>query len=134
MSSMTDYLENKLAEHLMNGIDFTVSGIVYVALFSGATTDALTSGGEAQGELVTSGYARVLVTSGWTIPASVASNTASVEFPEALEDWGTISHVAIFDTLTSGNGLLHAALSGSKDIDNGDVARFNAGTLTVTFD
>ena len=132
--SMTDYLEDLLLEQVLNGVAAPVSGTVYAALFSGATTDALTSGGAAQLELAGDGYARVGVTSGFTVTAGTAVNTARVDFPVATADWQDATHVALFDALTSGNALLHGALSGTVSVSDGDVAAFKPSQFTVIFD
>lgn len=133
MSSQTNYLKEQLSDHLLSGTAFPVVSAAYAALFSGATTDGLTDGGADEGEVAAGGYARVLVTSGFTFAAGVATFD-EVEFPQATASWGTISHFAIFDALTSGNALLHGPLSGTKAIESGDVAKFVSGQLTVTFE
>jgi hypothetical protein len=57
-----------------------------------------------------------------------------VTFPQATGDWGTISHIAIFDALTSGNMLMYTDLTTSKVIGNGDIFQISSGNLTVTLD
>lgn len=136
MAAMTDYMEQQLGALVMNGVQETpaLSGVWYLALFSGATSDALTSGGAAQAELTgLSGYARLQVVSGFSLSAGVATNVSALEYPAAGADWGTVSHVALFDALTSGNAWIHGALSGSKLVETGDVVRFASGQLAISF-
>ena len=62
-----------------------------------------------------------------------------VSFPVTIEgasggDFGTITHIGIFDALTSGNLLAHGALTSSKVISDGDTFQINSGNLTITID
>jgi hypothetical protein len=63
---------------------------------------------------------------------TTATNGAAVEFVTATGSWGTVSHVGVFDALTSGNLLGWAALTASKTVSSGDVFRFDAGDLDIT--
>ena len=65
--------------------------------------------------------------------ATTATNAAAIEFAAASGgNWGTITHAAIFDASTGGNMLAWAALTTSRTINDGDVFRIPAGSLTVT--
>lgn len=99
----------------------------YIGLF---TTDP----GEAQGgtEVSGNGYARKAVT--FTVSGDTATNSAAVEFDVATGSWGTISHIAVYDALTSGNQIAYAALTASKTIETGDVLRIPSGDLDITLD
>ena len=99
----------------------------YVGLF----TD---NPGEAQGgtEVSGNGYARKAVT--FTVSGDTASNNAAIEFDVATGNWGTISHIAVYDALTSGNQIAYAALTASKTIETGDVLRIPSGDLDITLD
>jgi hypothetical protein len=90
--------------------------------------------GEAGGgtELSGSGYTREAVT--FTVSGNTASNDAAIEFPTATGNWGTITHVAVFDASTSGNMIAYASLTASKAIDTGDVLRVPTGDLDITLD
>jgi len=100
----------------------------YIALFTVAPTDA---GG---GTEVTGGsYARQAIT--WTTPSGASTQpNATVTFPTASADWGTIVAAAIFDASTSGTMLLWNNVTVSKSILNGDTASFTASNLTFTLD
>lgn len=142
MSAMTDYLENKLIDHLLRNTAFAVPTGIYVGLFTAAPSDA---GG---GTEVTGGsYARVQIgpsTSAWnatqggTAGASSGSggqsaNAADATFPAPTANWGSVTHFALFDAASGGNMLFWAALAAAKTINNGDAApKFLAGSLTVT--
>ncbi len=145
MSAMSDYLENKLVDHLFRAQSFSAPATLYVALFTSAPSD---SGGGTQ---VSGGnYARASVTSSlanWAGTQSAGSTTASsgtggqtsnngaITFnAPSGANWGTVTHFGIFDAASSGNLLFHGALTASKTINNGDSApSFQTAQLAVTF-
>ena len=100
----------------------------YVGLFTSDPTDTGAAGTEVSG----GSYARVAVT--FNVTGDTASNTASVEFPTATANRGTVSHIGIHDALSGGNMLVHGALTTSKAIDSGDVFRIPTGDLDITLD
>lgn len=90
--------------------------------------------GEGGGGTEVSGgsYAREAVT--FSVSGDTATNTAAIEFPVATADWGTITHVAVFDASSGGDQIAYAALTTSKTIATGDVLRVPAGDLDITLD
>jgi len=129
MSSFSDYTENLLLNWLLTTNSATRPTAWYVGLFTAAPSDA--GGGT---EVTGNGYARVAT---GTISVSgtdtTATNSAAIEFAAASGgNWGTVTHAAIFDASTSGNMLAWAALTTSRTINDGDVFRIPAGSLTVT--
>jgi hypothetical protein len=102
----------------------------YVALYTVAPTDS------SAGTEVTGGsYARVSSASKWATPSagSVATN-ATVTFPTASADWGTVVAFRIMDASSAGNALMWGALTANKTVSNGDTASFASGALTLTED
>lgn len=99
----------------------------YIGLF---TSDP----GEAQGGTEVSGgsYVREAVT--FTVSGDTATNDAAIEWPVATANWGTITHIAVYDASTSGTQIAYAALTSSKTISTGDVLRIPAGDLDITLD
>ena len=75
-------------------------------------------------------YARQSVT--FTVSGDTASNNAAIEFPTATANYGTVTHVGVFDASSSGNLLAWAALTSSKTIETGDVFRVPSGDLDIT--
>lgn len=125
MSAASDYMENAALKWALTTTSVTRPTTWYVALFISATTDA---GG---GTEVTGGsYARQAAT--FTVTNDTAATNANVLFPTATADWGTVTHVAIYDASTGGNSLFHGAASSSKLIQTGDAYLINSGNLTVT--
>jgi hypothetical protein len=126
MAAMSNYLENALINATLRNTSYTSPATVYVGLFTSDPTDA-GSGNEVSG----GSYAREAMTFG--APSNGASvNSAAVEFDQATGDWGTITHFAIFDALTTGNMLYHGALTASKTIETGDVFKFATSSVSVT--
>jgi len=128
MAEFTDYLENKIIDHMLRNQAYTPPSTVYVALFTSATDD--TGGGT---EVSGGSYARQAVTLS-AASGGASSNTANITFPQATAAWGTITHVALMDALTGGNMLMHSPLDESKTVNNGDTFKINAGDLDVTVD
>lgn len=126
MAALSNYLENALINATLRNTSYTSPSTVYVGLFTSDPTDA-GSGTEVSG----GSYAREAMA--FASPSNGASvNSGAVEFDQATGNWGTITHFAIFDALTTGNMLYHGALTASKTIETGDVFKFAAGSVTVT--
>ena len=97
----------------------------YLGLFTAAP-------GEAGGGTEISGNAYARQSFSFTVSGDTASNSAAIEFPAATGSWGTITHVAVFDAVTTGNMIAYATLTASKVIDTGDVLRVPSGDLDIT--
>lgn len=129
MAGFSDYLEDKVLNHVFGGTAYTAPSTLYVALYTAAPSD---SGGGT--EVSGGSYARKSMpdmTVSGTSPTT-ATNGAAVEFVTATGSWGTVTHVGVFDASTSGNLLGWAALTASKTVSSGDVFRFDAGDLDIT--
>ena len=129
MSSFSDYTENLVLNWLLTTNSATRPTAWYVGLFTAAPSD--TGGGT---EVSGNAYARK-ATGTITVAgtATTATNDAAIEFAAASGgNWGTITHAAIFDASTGGNMIAWAALATSRTINDGDVFRIPAGSLTVT--
>jgi hypothetical protein len=100
----------------------------YVALYTAAPSD---SGGGT--EVSTGGYARQSVTfDAATSPGGTTSNSADVSFTAVGGNYGTVTHMGIFDASTGGNLLWHGVLSASKTVEDGDTITFSAGNIDLT--
>lgn len=99
----------------------------YLGLFTAAP-------GEAGGGTEVSGgsYAREAIT--FSVSGDTATNASAIEFAVATANWGTVTHVAVYDALSGGNQIAYAALTTSKTITTGDVLRVPAGDLDITLD
>lgn len=124
---MSNYLETALVNAVLRNTSYTSPTTVYVGLFTSDPTDA-GSGTEVSG----GSYARKAMA--FSSPSNGAtSNSSAVEFDQATASWGTVTHFGLFDASSSGNLLLHGALTASKTIDSGDVFKFATSALTATF-
>ena len=129
MSSFTDHTESLVLNWLFTNNTATRPTAWFVGLFTGAPSD--TGGGT---EVSGSGYARkatgTITVSG---TATTATNSAAIEFdPASGGNWGNITHAAIFDASTGGNMLAWAQLTTARTINDGDVFRVPASSLTIT--
>lgn len=133
MAGFSDYLENKVLDHIFGGGDYTRPGTIYVALFTAAPTDA--GGGT---EATFTGYARVAVTNNATnFPAATGgskSNGAEIIFPQCTGGSNTLTHFALFDAATAGNMLGWGALTASLAVSAGITVKFPVGDLDITLD
>jgi hypothetical protein len=132
MAAASNYLENKILDHVLTATAFTQPSR-FIALFTGNPGEA----GSFTDEIGTSGtaYARQAVTFGSAASGEISTN-ATVTFPTATANWGTITHVAIVDSNTQGAGnvLFYGAVTTSKLIETGDTFQISQGNLTITLD
>ncbi len=130
----THYLEKKLLDHVLRNVAYSQPATVYLALYTATPND---QGGGT--ELIGNAYARQAITFGAATDngASVggqSATTVDILFPVATANWGTITHVGIFDAVSAGNLLYYGALTASKTINSGDQFKVSAGQLTVLED
>ena len=123
--SFSDYLETKVLDHVFGGTSYTAPTTLYVALFTAAPSD---SGGGT--EVSGGGYARQTIA--FTTSGDTTSNNAAIEFPTATANYGTVTHVGVYDASSAGNLMAWAALTSSKTIETGDVFRIPSGDLDIT--
>lgn len=136
--SFSDYLEDKILEHVFGGNAYTAPATLYVGLQTSASSDS------AAGTEVSGGsYARQ--TAAFTVSGTnptEAATTAAIEFPVATANWGTVTYAAVYDAATGGNMLAYAQLTDPADfvtalpktIESGDVFRISAGNLKIRLD
>lgn len=128
MAALSDHAEKLLLDWLMTTGTATRPTAWYVGLFTAAPSD---SGGGT--EVSGSGYAREAVTfAAASTPGGTTSNTGDVSFTAAGGNWGTITHIGIFDASTSGNLLWHGAMTASKIVNDGDTLQFSTGNIDLT--
>ncbi len=134
--SKSNFLETGILNHVFRTATLAKLTNVHVSLHTADPTDAGT------GAEVTGGaYARVAVgvaDANWNAPGDDGagnqqiSNVNAITFPAPTANWGTVTHLGIWDAATAGNLLYRGALTTSRTINNGDGApSFAAGTLVV---
>lgn len=128
MAALSDHAEKLLLDWMMTTGSATRPTAWYVGLFTAAPSD---SGGGT--EVSGSGYAREAVTfAAASTPGGTTSNTGDVSFTAAGGNWGTITHIGIFDASTSGNLLWHGSMTASKIVNDGDTLQFSTGNIDLT--
>ncbi len=128
MPGKSDYLENKLLDHVLKNTAYTSPSAVYVGLYTAAPTDA--GGGT---EVAGNAYARVAATFA-TAASGATSNSAAVNFPTPSGSWGACTHFGVFDALTVGNLLYWGALTQTETPISGNAVSFPIGDLDITED
>lgn len=128
MAALSDYAEKLLLDWSMTTGSATRPTAWYVALFTAAPSD---SGGGT--EVSTGGYARQSVTfAAATSPGGTTSNTNAPSFTASGANFGTVTHIGIFDASTAGNLLWHGAMTASKVVNDGDTLQFSIGNIDLT--
>jgi len=128
MSFISDYLEEKLVNHVLRNIPYSAPGTVYLALYSSDPGED-NSGTELYGD----GYSRKDFS--LSAPSNgVSTNDSDIIFDTATADWDTVTHIGIMDSSTGGHLLFYAPLSASVTVSNGNNFRVPAGNLTIGFD
>lgn len=126
MAEFSNYLENALINATLRNTAYTSPAAVYVGLFTSDPTDA-GSGTEVSG----GAYVRKQAT--FAAPSNgVSSNSADITFDQATANWGTVTHIGIYDASTAGNLLYHTPLTSSKTIETGDIFKIATSSLVVT--
>lgn len=136
MTDITTYLENQLQTWWANGTAFdNAPANVYVGLHTGDPGDAA-----ANNEVGAADYSRLQTApADWTVSGGAPTkveNATELQFPEATNNWGTISHVSLWtaDVGSVGDPLFEGALNTSRTINSGDRLVFPTGDLNVEVD
>ena len=142
--ALSDYLENKLIDHVFRGQAYTAPTTIYVALFTSACSDAATGTEVSGGSYARPGLAASLVnwagtqaaasTTASTGTSGTTSNNAAINFATPSAGWGTVTYIGLMDAITTGNLLVCTALSVGKTINTGDTVSFPAASLTNQID
>ncbi len=128
MSAASNYLENKIFDHVFRNTSYTPPATLYLALFTSTATAAELEAGTLTNEVTGGSYARQTVT--FSAPSNgSAGNSGTVTFPTATAGWGTIRYVAVMDALTTGNVLWYAQLSSDVTINTSNTFQFNANSV-----
>jgi len=122
MAALSDNGANRFLTWLMTTSNVTRPATVRAALFTSPAT-----------EVSGNGYARKNITFSNGANRST-SNTNAVSFTATGGNWGTITHVGLYDAATGGNQLWQGPLAQSKLIENGDTLVLQIGSVTVSVD
>lgn len=115
MSAMTDYLRNKILDHVLNGVSYATPASLWLGLFTTETTPD-GSGNEVSG----GSYAREQMTF-TSISFGSATNAADIFFPTATAPWYSIPYFGVFDAASGGNMLFYGKFNNAAFINTGNV-------------
>lgn len=110
----------------------------HLALLTAAPTDATTL--DTMTELSATGYARQpLAAAAWNAPSgdpSSTSNSGAITFGPFTTDPANVTHCALVSPLsgTTGDFLMHWALTAAKDAAINESIQFAAASLVMTLD
>lgn len=129
MAGKSDYLENKILDHVLRNVAYTPPATVYAGLYTSPPTDA--GGGT---EVSGNGYNRKAIAFA-AASGGVTSNTSVITFDApSPAAWGDISHVGLFDAASGGNLLYWAPLAVVRTTSIGEPPFFAASSFTVSED
>lgn len=127
-NNLSNYAEKLLLDFLMTASTATRPSARYLALF---TSDPAEDGSGT--ELSGDGYSRQAVTfDDASSPGGTTQNSNAPSFTASGGNWGTVSHVAIFDADTAGNMLWYGPLDTSRVVNDGDTISFAIGDIDLT--
>lgn len=114
---ITHLQANKLLDYNFGGTTYTVPSIYYIGL----STTAISADGTGATEPSVGAYARVAADNNKTTFSvasnSVLKNNIQIQFAESTGNWGTITHIAIYDAATGGNILYYDELPNSRTVE-----------------
>lgn len=114
-----------ILNHFLCNTPVTSPTTLYIALFNGDPVNK--DGTELQGN----GYERRQITFSTPNNGEVA-NTEDIEFGPALQDWGTVTHTAVFTDATEGKLLLYGEIARPRELLQNDTFIFLAGDYKVS--
>lgn len=135
MSTMTDYLEDSILDHILTGTTspWTAPTTIYMGL-STATTPGET-GGPGTEPTGSAGYSRQAVTFA-AASSGTSQNSATVTFTATGGNWGTIKSYFLADgsATTATDSLYYQNLASDNWItmNDGDSLQFATDNVTVT--
>jgi hypothetical protein len=148
--ALSNYAEKKQLNHLLGVEAFTMPSAVYLALFT-SNPGPTGSGNEVSEDgIPASGYARKLITFNAAVATdsepphspggdgngpALCTNLGAVEFGEVTgENWGEITHVALFDAEENGNMLAYGAVAVPQVANIGGKITLPSGDLEIRQD
>ena len=127
--SWTDYLANKMLDHLFTDAAYTPPATLYWGL----STTTPTAAGTNITEPGSNNYSRVAVAAADMGAAAARSKTNSTElsFPTPSGSWNTVTHAVLFDGSTVGaNNALIIVDIADRTISSGDSPKILVSGIT----
>lgn len=127
MTALSDYAEKLLIDYCFNTEVVTRPTSWYIALYTAAPSD---SGGGT--EVSGNGYARDQVTfDAGASPGGTTQNASAAIFTASGGNFGTITHFAVFDSLSGGNMLAWTAMDTNRTVNDGETLTFAIGDIDI---
>ena len=137
-NAATNYLEQKLLQHIFTTTGYTSpNASLYLALATAVSDAEAGSFTEAN----FGSYARVRIYGDgstspyWTVANSsgtvTAKNTGAISFPESTSGTNTITHVVLLDHATNSSNVLFVGDVTDRTILTGDIFRINNNNLSI---
>lgn len=136
MAILTDYMEQKLLDHIFGQAAFTRPSALYLGLSTTAFADSDNTTTASAKEPSGNAYARVQIDniSEYNTSGDDIRNSSSIDFAEATGSWGSIGYWGIFDSSgSSANMLMHGSFSSATTVGSGDQFRISTGGLEINF-
>lgn len=134
MAGKSDFLENKVLDHILGNTAYTAPATFHIALFTTSPGDDGTGGTEVSGN----NYSRVSVTNNTTnwpnASGGAKANGTAITFATPSGTWGTVTSFGIYDASTGGNLLYFGNLTSNQTINTGNAVEFPIGDLAITED
>lgn len=125
--SISNYLENKLLGAVYNSAAFGVGNNPYISLHDSDP------GETGAGEITAGAFTYARQQSAFGSPgAGATENAGAITWTNLPAK--TITHLGVWDAVSSGNFLWGGALNTSKTTNAGDTFTINSGSLDVTLD
>ena len=124
--SFTDYLEEKILDHVFRNTAYTSPTTVYLGLLSAAPTDS-SSGTELSGN----GYARQATAFDAFSGGKSITNTSDETFTASGGSWSTITHFGVYDASTAGNLLAYGQIGPNVTLADTESFVAEAGKLVI---
>lgn len=142
--AMSNYLENKLIDHVFRGQAYTAPSMIYVALYTTACNDAWAGAEVSGGSYVRGSLAATMnswagtqgvgtQTASYGVNATTSNNSA-ISFMTPTAPWGTVTHIGLVDAAIGGNLLICIPLFLSKTINSGDSVSFPPASVKNQLD
>lgn len=131
--SFTNALENLILDHIFKKTVWTPPDNILVGLYTASPGEVGDDTYEV--DALTTSYVRQLtLPSDWSVSADgTIYNSVLIDFPEAEEDWGTITHFGLLQLEVGPDLILiYGALATPRSILTGSIPRFDVGALGVT--
>ncbi len=126
MTALSNFAEDLVSKWLFSSAAATRPTAWYVALHTANPGET-----GATGELTgAGGYARQGSIAMTANGDGTIDNDAVLTFgPCSGSDWGSVTHVSIWDAVSGGNCLIYGALTAAKTVQVGDSLQFAAAAL-----